>query len=139
MLNKMNISNGNLNVSAAISNRNLTTALNITCDLHNAKVNLIPNISRHTAVDFVVEKLNSRNLEDSCAWLSKVVADEFQGTVICDREGRNVEQICKRWRSIKQFQSTSDKVQRLDSSSPAACQWIRENGFNSATSQIYAC
>lgn len=129
----MNITNAN--VSVALNNAQLTTALTITCDLYNAKENLIPNISRHTAVDFVVEKLNTKNLEDSCAWLSEVVARDHQGMVIC--EARNVEQICKRWISIKQFKSTSDNVCKLDPRTPASCHWIKDNGFNSTLSQIY--
>lgn len=125
-------------VAAAVTvaeNLEFSTAMDITCNLYRAKEELIPSISNSSAVTFIVKKLNLANLDDSCAWLSEVVASNG-GTF----EKVNVGGICKRWSNIKQFNTTSDRVKNIrregeTSSDSAICRsWVQQvNTASSAT------
>lgn len=142
-------------VAAALTiadNLEFSTAMDITCNLYHAKHDLLPSISDSSAVTFVVKKLNLANLKDSCAWLSEVVTNNggnftcdvnitktCNGNSTCDAEelNPNIAKTCKRWSSIKQFGTTSDKVNSLASSSSSStiCRsWVEQvNTASSAT------
>ena len=107
-----------LNLSSEVNASNignkteLNYALNITCDLYSAQKNLIPSISNSntSTVVEVVKTLNEANLNNSCEWLSSIVEIESNGSASVKCTQQKMEEICKRWESIRRFKTTKGTI-----------------------------
>lgn len=136
LMNRLNLSSS-VNASSLHNYPTLAFALDLTCDLSRASTELIPNIT-NTNITSVVGRLNAANLKDSCLWLNQVINSTDVNTtgseVDCESQ-ENITDVCKRWGSIKQFNSTLSAVHSLDPNTVNAsvgC-WIEGKQLSNST------